>query len=366
MRLPASPPPRPQHRRSGDAGVVRTVVAFAVAAGVTAALAIPAFATGEQGQQLATGVPEPHPQQMDTAYGPRGYGHDLSGGSTLSDSAPDSGPPGDGAPPAGTADEDLDEGDEPVDSSTRVDARERAGRDLGEDGRQTDSDRGKGGNAVADGAPVPRRKGWNRVHGMDVSSHQPTVDWDYWWREGKRFVFIKATEGTNFQSRTYAEQWKGSREAGMLRGAYHFALPDGPSGAAQAQHFVKNGGGGKADGWTLPGVLDIEFGEAVGRPTCYNQSAGEIVDWIRDFTTTYKKLTGRTMIIYSNATWWEQCTGNSTAFRGHPLWLASYNPVPGDPPGGWDDHLIWQYTDTPLDQNVFKGTYDELKALARR
>jgi GH25 family lysozyme M1 (1,4-beta-N-acetylmuramidase) len=247
---------------------------------------------------------------------------------------------------------------------SRADRGSRADRD----GRGRDAVRRDDERAIAaerDGHQV-NANGWTRVRGIDISSFQPSLNWDYWWRQGKRFASIKATEGTNYISDTFDEQWEGAGRVGMLRTAYHFALPDGPSGAAQAKFFVANGGGGKADGRTLPGVLDIEFGEAVGRPTCYNLSAEQIVDWTDDFLTTYENLTGRKAIIYTNRTWWEQCTSDSKAFGDHPLWLASYNPEPGEAPGGWKRHTIWQYTDRPIDQNYFSGSYDELKQLARR
>lgn len=46
--------------------------------------------------------------------------------------------------------------------------------------------------------------------------------------------------------------------AGLIRGAYHFAHPDVSSGAAQANFFLAHGGGWSSDGITLPGTLDIE------------------------------------------------------------------------------------------------------------
>ena len=329
---------------------------FVAAAGVTAGFAIPAFATNvseHPAEAARAGVPHPRESGRATAHD---FGLEQSMRSyreALADQEASS---------TGSAEDDTSDGgqDEQV-LSADSDEREREGaeRRANRDGNRERSGRRSGKDTHL---PLHLR----RVHGIDVSSYQTEVAWKYWRQQGKRFAFIKATEGTNYVSETYRSQWRDSRRAGLLRGAYHFALPDGPSGAAQARFFVANGGGGKGDGWTLPGVLDIEFGEAVGRATCYNRSADQIVGWIRDFTTTYQKLTGRTPIIYSNATWWEQCTGNSTAFRGLPLWIASYNPVPGDPPGGWDDHMIWQYTDTPIDQNVFKGTYADLKRLAHR
>jgi hypothetical protein len=49
-----------------------------------------------------------------------------------------------------------------------------------------------------------------------------------------------------------------SANVGMIRGAYHFALPNSSSGATQANYFAGNGGGWSWDGKTLPGALDIE------------------------------------------------------------------------------------------------------------
>ena len=46
--------------------------------------------------------------------------------------------------------------------------------------------------------------------------------------------------------------------AGLIRGAYHFAPPDVSSGATQANFFLAHGGGWSSDGITLPGTLDIE------------------------------------------------------------------------------------------------------------
>lgn len=359
MRPSTSRRPKSRHRRARQRPHLRTAASFAGATAVTVALAMPAFATDQPAEHLVHGQKAAAAKEAVWPYDPTGYG--LTG-------------PGIGSQPehqGAAVDQDLSgmeppPAEQPADTGSTRDPAPESGPAAGDapptkpgDGSNRRRVRGR------EGAEQQGRR-FVRVEGMDVSGYQPEVDWKFWWRQGKRFVFIKATEGTNFRSPTYRSQWTESRRVGMLRGAYHFALPDGPTGVAQAKHFVANGGGSKADGWTLPGVLDIEFGDAVGKPTCYNRSPEHIVRWIRGFTTTYQKLTGRTAIIYTNATWWQQCTGNSTAFKDYPLWIASYNPQPGDLPGGWDKHLIWQFTDTPLDQNYFKGSYAELKDLASR
>ncbi|MCX2946703.1 glycoside hydrolase family 25 protein, partial [Lentzea sp. NEAU-D7] len=62
-----------------------------------------------------------------------------------------------------------------------------------------------------------------RVDGIDVSSHQGDVDWGHWWRAGKRFVYMKATEGTGYRNPKFTQQYNGSAAVGMIRGSYHFA-----------------------------------------------------------------------------------------------------------------------------------------------
>ncbi|HEX2133443.1 MAG TPA: GH25 family lysozyme, partial [Actinophytocola sp.] len=81
------------------------------------------------------------------------------------------------------------------------------------------------------------------VPGIDVSGWQGNVDWNAQWNAGKRFVWAKATEGTGYTNPYFAQQYNGSYNRGFIRGAYHFALPDRSSGAAQANFFSNNGGG---------------------------------------------------------------------------------------------------------------------------
>lgn len=201
------------------------------------------------------------------------------------------------------------------------------------------------------------------VEGIDVSSHQGNVNWSYWWGQGKRFAYVKATEGTSYRNPYFAQQYNGSYNIGMIRGAYHFALPNSSSGATQANYFASNGGGWSRDGKTLPGALDIEYNPYGA--TCYGKTQAGMVSWIRDFLTTYKSRTGRDAVIYTNLDWWTRCTGNTTAFNStNPLWVARYSSSPGTLPGGWPFYTFWQWTSSPIDQNRFNGDYSRLQALA--
>ncbi|WP_083886070.1 lysozyme [Actinoalloteichus spitiensis] len=214
--------------------------------------------------------------------------------------------------------------------------------------------------------PDARAAQVTQTHGLDVSGWQKNVDWAAVVRNGAKFAYVKATEGTGFKNPYHTQQYNGSYDHGLIRGSYHFALPDRSSGAAQAQYFVKNGGGWSKDGKTLPGALDIEY-NPYGN-TCYGLSQSAMVQWIRDFSNEYHRLTTRYPTIYTSTNWWKTCTGNSSAFGNtNPLWLARYSSSVGELPNGWGFHTIWQYNDSgifPGDQNWFNGAYDRLQALA--
>ncbi|TDT82508.1 GH25 family lysozyme M1 (1,4-beta-N-acetylmuramidase) [Arthrobacter sp. AG258] len=218
------------------------------------------------------------------------------------------------------------------------------------------------------------------VKGLDVSGYQTNVDWQQQWNMGSRFAYVKASEGNYFTNDLFSSQYQGARSVGMIRGAYHFAIPNWSSGADQARYFVQNGGGWSPDGYTMPPVLDFEFNPYEGRTingfyfgnTCYNMSAGQLASWVQDFGNTVRALTGRLPVIYTNTSWWNQCLGNPSGFGDYPLWVAAYPSSATDYPGAlpsasWSAYSIWQFSSTgPFagDSNVWNGDYPSLQRFA--
>lgn len=198
--------------------------------------------------------------------------------------------------------------------------------------------------------------------GIDVSHYQPNVNWNAVKAGGVEFAYIKATEGTNYIDPKFGSHYTGATQAGIIRGAYHFARPGTSSGAAQANYFLAHGGRWTADDITLPGALDLEGG-------CSGLSQGAMVAWIRDFSNTYKQRTFRYPVIYTTTSWWKQCTGNNPSFgNDNPLWIASWGLAPGERPAGWGFHSFWQYADhgpQPGDQDVWNGDSAGLQRFAR-
>ncbi|MFF4896754.1 lysozyme [Streptomyces sp. NPDC001068] len=214
---------------------------------------------------------------------------------------------------------------------------------------------------------TPKSSDATQTEGVDVSGHQGDVAWPTLLGSGVKWAYTKATEGTSYKNPSFTQQYNGSHDAGMIRGAYHFATPDSSSGAAQANYFVDHGGGWSRDGRTLPGALDIEwnpYGAA-----CYGKSKSAMVSWITDFLHTYKTRTGRNAVIYTATSWWTDCTGNYSGFAAsNPLWIARYASEVGTLPAGWSYYTAWQYTSsgpTVGDHDKFNGTLDRVVALAK-
>lgn len=112
-------------------------------------------------------------------------------------------------------------------------------------------------------------------------------------------------------------------------------------------------------------MLDLE-GE--GNTVCWGLSADDMVAWIKAFSDHYHEATSRYPLLYTNPSWWSQCTGDSNAFVDtNPLVLARYASAPGTIPGGWPTQTIWQNSDAYSfggDSDIFNGDEAGLKKLA--
>jgi GH25 family lysozyme M1 (1,4-beta-N-acetylmuramidase) len=206
-----------------------------------------------------------------------------------------------------------------------------------------------------------------QIPGIDISAFQGNINWGAVTPKIE-FTYAKATEGTYYTNPLFYNQYEGPYNAGLIRGAYHFAIPSNSSGQAQALYFISHGGGWSGDGRTLPGVLDIEY-NPYGRE-CYNLTQSQMVAWLQNFINEYAFKEHAFPVIYSTTDWWTTCTGNYGGFaRNDPLWIANYSASGGGPlPRGWGFYTFWQYSSAgslPGDQDVFNGAFSQLQVLAR-
>lgn len=205
------------------------------------------------------------------------------------------------------------------------------------------------------------------AQGLDVSSAQGSVDWQGAYNNGARFAYVKATEGTTYTNPSFAQQYNGSYNIGMIRGSYHFAHPDSSTGTAQADYFVAHGGGWSGDGRTLPPALSLQNNPSGAQ--CYGLSTSAMVSWIKAFSDEIHLKTNKYPMISTSFAWWSACTGNSSAFAAtNPFWLDSYTSSPPTSiPAGTATWTLWQSASSgtfPGGQDQFNGDWAQMQALA--
>jgi lysozyme len=182
--------------------------------------------------------------------------------------------------------------------------------------------------------------------GVDVSNHQPNVDWDQVKAAGHSFAFAKVSEGLGTPDTVFGPgRWKAMRDAGLVRGVYHFARPqrgrDPKDEVVEFLGLVERAGGFQ-DGDLVP-VLDLEAYGAAGR-----LNPRQTLEWARGFVEEIHARVGRRPIIYTGV-FWRESMANPPDDLGCPLWLAAYvrDPKPFIPKA-WaqESFSIWQHTDT--------------------
>lgn len=201
------------------------------------------------------------------------------------------------------------------------------------------------------------------VHGIDVSHHQGTIDWELLRNRGTindqpvSFVFMKATEGTTFVDPLFHKNFTATGRYGLTRGAYHFYRPT-MLPQAQADYYIRHVQLQPGD---LPPVLDIEVRPAAGQSA--DQFRRDLLTWLRRVEQHY----GVKPILYTYHSFHQQYL-RDTLFQSYPYWIAHYYVDSVSYSGPWH---FWQHTDRgrlpgikgDVDLNVFNGTYSELKAL---
>lgn len=209
-----------------------------------------------------------------------------------------------------------------------------------------------------------------RDFGVDVSHFQgetgvSQAGWNQMFTEGKRFAFIKATEGLSVLDAAMENNAARATAAGLRAGVYHFAHPElrpTTNGAIQeADYFMTYAGNLIGPGYLRP-VLDLETG--------FGLTTAELTDWVIAFANEIvtHRGPGAAPIVYCSQSYANNELDSRLAT--YDLWLrtitaidVSTNEPPivsfPDPTGVFDNWSFWQYSDTgnsggitPLDLNV--------------
>lgn len=190
------------------------------------------------------------------------------------------------------------------------------------------------------------------VRGIDVSSHNGVIDFRKVRAEGYEFVFIKASEGSDFKDKNFKTNYAKARKAGIKTGAYHFFRFD-RDGVDQAINFLKAVGNRQLD---LGLAVDVE---QQGNPEGIDK---ELITERLTAMAEYLYLKGYRVTFYTNKTGYEEFLMES--FPGYPLWICSFSEHPIDA-----DWTYWQYDHHgkvsgikgDVDLNAYNGTREEFE-----
>jgi lysozyme len=195
------------------------------------------------------------------------------------------------------------------------------------------------------------------VRGIDVSSYQKQVDWKQVAQTGQyTFVFIKATEGKNYKDTYFQANWRGTKEQGLIRGAYHF-YSDYRTGIEQANNYISMV---PKETGMLPPVMDLEVS---------GKDRKVMLREIKVFLVRLEQYYGMKPIIYTDYDRYaEYIEGN---FEDYTIWIRDVlTPVNRSKVKNW---TFWQYCDRGhvpgitefVDLNVFSGEREQLNELVR-
>ena len=203
------------------------------------------------------------------------------------------------------------------------------------------------------------------IHGVDVSRWQKRIDWASVAASGKRFAFIKATEGGDHVDPMFMQNWEGARQAGVARGAYHFMFWC-RSAEDQAAWFRKVV---PQDPSALPPVLDVEWnGES---RTCPGKlSRPKALAMIRVMLREMQAHTGKRPMLYTDITFHEDVLEGELMDYAHWIRSTAAEPHVRYRNRTW---TLWQYTTTgrvpgiagAVDRNAFYGSESDWAAFIR-
>jgi len=185
---------------------------------------------------------------------------------------------------------------------------------------------------------------------IDLSHHNTVHDLRETKKAGIVGVFHKATEGTSFVDKRFAERKRAAMECGLPFASYHF-LKHG-NVAAQIKHYLATAQPVKGERV----VIDYED------ESCTLDDLREAIAEIgrRDLSLQITVYAGHYL---------KQQLGDrrDEALAKTALWIAQYNNTgPKWPTGTWPTYSLWQFTDKatvagiapPTDGNEFNGSIE--------
>ena len=181
--------------------------------------------------------------------------------------------------------------------------------------------------------------------GIDISKHQGSINWEELRKNTKiKFVYIKASEGSNHVDSKYKENIRNARKHGFKVGSYHFFRTTS-SARTQAINFLQTANRDEQD---LIPVIDVEENK--------NWSRDRLRDSVKVFVDIVEDYYGCKPMIYASETFFNRHLG--LAFKEYPLFIAKYSDVSPNVNIKW---ILWQFSES----GKFRAVRENLVDMSR-
>ncbi|WP_165021392.1 glycoside hydrolase family 25 protein [Dysgonomonas sp. ZJ279] len=198
------------------------------------------------------------------------------------------------------------------------------------------------------------------IKGLDVSHHNPILNWEIVMEQDISFAYLKATEGTSHEDRNYPYNYDLAKKTNIKVGSYHF-YSFGLSGKEQAAHFIKIA---KCKSGDMLPAIDVEHSPA----NPYSKDPTYIALVIEELKVLENELYefyGVHAIIYTNKDCYKLYIKNK--FPNNFIWMSDLHKEPSKDIN-W---RIWQFShkgELPgivgdIDLNYYRYSFDEFKEL---
>lgn len=149
------------------------------------------------------------------------------------------------------------------------------------------------------------------MKGIDISTHNGSIDFNAVKNSGVEVVIIKATEGVDFTDNMVNQHYIGAKNVGLNIGFYHF-MSEKTDPYRQAEDFYNCI---KDKSYNVMPCLDIEVNN-------YGRSAAEITDRCLTFLNRFKELSGQDCMIYTGGYFGRD--NLDSRIKNYPGWIAHY------------------------------------------
>lgn len=187
------------------------------------------------------------------------------------------------------------------------------------------------------------------LKGYDTSHWNDDMTFDKYLENGD-FMILKATEGKTYKDPKFEERSRytiAKHLNTMLYGFYHYARPENNAPQEEVNNFYN-------------AIKDYLTDRCIIALDWEGKALEHSFDWALEFCKEIEKLTKRKCLIYASASVVKKYASQYAYW-----WTAHYNNSceNGCNHDGVEEVMI-QFTSTPIDTNIFKGTEKEWRKLA--